>query len=218
MLAGDEPTVLLCRQFDYDAATRTARYRENALLRSGLDEIRAPLIVLKEPVPDRRTLAASDGVASTLHPRPAQDAARPKDAAKPPVPVETHSRELLYEEWTNRIVYTGDVQIRQGDIETKSPQAVVTLTADGQDVERLVAGEPVEVHQGLRHATGRQGTYTPQNETFVLVGDKVAMQDLDRRVEGRVLIFQVGNDRIRVDGQEEVRTEAVFKRKEPPKP
>jgi lipopolysaccharide transport protein LptA len=181
-------------------------------MRSGLDEIRAPLIVLKEPVPDRRTLAASDGVASLLHPRPGPD------ATKEPVPVEARSRELLYEEWTNRIVYTGDVEIRQGDIHTKSPQAVVTLSADGQAVERLVAGEPVEVNQGLRHATGRQGTYTPQNETFVLVGDKVAMEDADRHVEGRVLIFQVGNDRIRVDGQEEVRTEAVFKRKEPPKP
>ena len=44
------------------------------------------------------------------------------------------------------------------------------------------------------------------------------LQDVDRRVEGRVLTFQVGGDRIRVDGREEVRTEAVFKRKEPPRP
>jgi lipopolysaccharide transport protein LptA/LPS export ABC transporter protein LptC len=212
MLGGEEPTTLLCRFFDYDAATKTAHYRENALLRSGRDEIRAPLIVLKEPTPERRSLAASGGVASRLHPR------REKGAAREPAPVDARSRELLYEEWTNRVVYTGDVEIRQGDILTKSPEAVVTLTADGQTVDHMVAGEPVEVQQGLRRATGRQGTYTPQNETFVLVGDKVVLKDLDRRVEGRVLIFQVGNDRIRVDGREEVRTEAVFKKKEPPRP
>jgi hypothetical protein len=45
-LGGDEPTVLLCRHLDYDTATKTARYRENALMRTGQDEIRAPLIVL----------------------------------------------------------------------------------------------------------------------------------------------------------------------------
>src|SRR6185436_8299602 len=70
----------------------------------------------------------------------------------------------------------------------------------------------VEVVQGARKATGTKGTYTPGNETMVLVGEKVRLQDPERSVEGRVLTFQVGDDRIRVDGQEEVRTEAVFKR------
>ena len=125
---------------------------------------------------------------------------------------------MVYEESANRIVYTGDVEIRQGDILTRSPEAVVTLTKDGGAVDRLVAGEPVEVQQGVRRATGQRGTYTPANETLVLVGEKVVLQDVDRRLEGRILTFEVGSDRIRVDGREEVRTEAVFKRKEPPKP
>ena len=42
--------------------------------------------------------------------------------------------------------------------------------------------------------------------------------DADRRLEGRILTFEVGSDRIRVDGREEVRTEAVFRRKETPEP
>jgi lipopolysaccharide transport protein LptA len=115
-------------------------------------------------------------------------------------------------------VYTGDVEIRQGDILTVSPGAVVTLTGDGEDVERIVAGEPVEVRQGQRQATGRTGTYTPANETFVLVGDEVALRDKDRVVRGRALTFQVGNDRIRVDGQEEARTEAIFHQTDVPRP
>jgi lipopolysaccharide transport protein LptA/LPS export ABC transporter protein LptC len=212
MLSGEEPTIVVCRQFDYEAATKTARYRDEGLLRSGADEIRAPLIVIREPTPEARSLAASGGVASVLHPR------REQGAAKDPPPVAARSRELLYEERTNLIVYSGDVEIRQGDILTKSPKAVVTLTADGATVDHMVAGEPVEVQQGLRRATGRQGTYTPQNETFVLVGDKVVVLDVDRHVEGRIVTFQVGKDRIRVDGREEERTEAVFKQKGPPKP
>jgi lipopolysaccharide transport protein LptA len=212
LLGGDEPAVLLCREFEYDSTARTARYRENALLRSGRDEVRAPVIVIDEPGEGRRRLAASGGTTSVFHPRAG------KDATREPEPVEARSRDMVYEESTRRIVYTGDVEIRQGDIITRSPEAVVTLAREGGGIDRMIAGEPVEVVQGARRATGERGTYTPADETFVLVGERVVLQDVDRRLEGRILTFQVGGDRIRVDGREEVRTEAVFKRKEPSKP
>jgi lipopolysaccharide transport protein LptA len=211
MLGGEEPAVLTCRDFDYDPAARAAHYRGNALLRSGRDEVSAPTIVLEERA-DGRRMVASEGTRSVLHPR-----ARPGKPTQP-VPVEARSRDMVYEEAAGRIVYTGSVEIRQGDILTLSPEAIVVLTKDGGDVDRLLAGEPVEVQQGGRRATGQRGTYTPADETFVLVGEKVVLLDVDRRLEGRVLTFEVGSDRIRVDGREEVRTEAVFKRKEPPKP
>jgi lipopolysaccharide transport protein LptA len=209
---GREPTVFLCREFEFDPQTRTARYRENALVRSGTDEVRAPLITLDEPGPGQRRMSATGGTASVLHPRPA------KGATKEPAAVEARSREMQYEEEKNRIVYKGDVEIRQGDILTRSPEAIVLLTKDGESVDRLLAGEPVEVHQGVRRATGERGAYTPASETFVLTGEKVVLHDVDRRLEGRILTFEVGSDRIRVDGREEVRTEAVFRRKESPKP
>lgn len=206
LLSREEPAVFLARLFDYDGATRTARYRENALLRSGKDEVRAPLLVLEEPAAGQRRLTGSGGVASILYPRPEPG------KTKAPEPVETSSAELIYDEGKSRVTYKGDVAIRQGDIRTKSPEAVVTLSADGSAVDNVVAGEPVEVVQGARKATGARGTYTPGNETFVLVGEKVQLQDAERRVEGRILTFHVGDERIRVDGQEEARTEAVFKR------
>jgi lipopolysaccharide transport protein LptA/LPS export ABC transporter protein LptC len=219
LLGGEEPAVLLCREFEYDPRTRTARYRENALLRSGKDEVRAPTIVIEEAADGTRRLTASGGTTSVLHPRPRKDASKPqKGAAKEPAAVEARSREMVYEEAAGRVVYTGDVEIRQGDIVTLSPEAVVTLTKDGGAVDRLLAGEPVEVRQGARRANGQRGTYTPADEKLVLVGEPVVLQDVDRRLEGRVLTFEVGSDRIRVDGREEVRTEAVFRRKEPPKP
>jgi lipopolysaccharide transport protein LptA len=207
-----QPTVFLCREFEYDPRTRSAHYRENAVVRSGTDEVRAPLITLDEPGPGERRMTATGGVASVLHPRPA------KGGAKEPAAVEARSREMRYEEAKNRVVYTGNVEIRQGDILTKSPEAVVLLAKDGETVDRMLAGEPVEVHQGLKRASGERGTYTPATETFVLTGEKVVLHDADRRLEGRMLTFEVGSDRIRVDGREEVRTEAVFRRKELPRP
>jgi lipopolysaccharide transport protein LptA len=214
LLGGEEPAVLLCREFEYDPRTRTARYRENALLRSGEDEVRAPTIVIEEGANETRRLTASGGTTSILHPRPQKGAATKKE----PPAVEARSREMVYEEEAGRVVYTGDVEIRQGDILTLSPEAVVTLTKDGGAVDRLLAGEPVEVRQGERRANGQRGTYTPADETLVLVGEPVVLRDVDRRLEGRVLTFVVGSDRIRVDGREETRTEAVFRRKEPAKP
>jgi lipopolysaccharide transport protein LptA len=212
MFGGEQPTLFVCRDFAYDPQTRTARYEQNALARSGTDELRAPLITLEDPGPGRRRMTASGGTTSVLHPRPA------KDATKQPAPVDARSKEMVYEEAASSVVYTGDVEIRQGDILTKSPAATALLTKDGNGLDKLLAGEPVEVHQGQRRANGERGVYTPSNETFVLTGEKVVLFDLDRRLEGRVLTFVSGSDRIRVDGREEVRTEAVFKRKEPPKP
>lgn len=210
-LSGEEPTVVVCRRFDYDPTARRARYEDNAVMRSGADEIRASSIVVEEPAEGRRRLAASGGVSSTLHPKTKQGASRPA------APVGARSREMTWEESERRVVYSGDVELRQGDLLTKSPEAVVRLRAEDGAMERLVAGSPVEVRQGARVARGERATYTPADETVVLVGEKVVLQEGDRRLEGRVLTFQSGSDRIRVDGREEVRSEAVF-RKQPPKP
>jgi lipopolysaccharide transport protein LptA len=225
---GREPAVVVCREFDYDPATRRARYRDNAFLRSGKDELRAPVITLSEPAPGERRLRAEGGVTSTLHPRRAKaeagkpagagDAGGKKAGEEEPAAVETRSRDMLYEQSKSRVVYTGDVEIRQGDILTRSPEAIVLLAKDGETIDRLLAGEPVEVRQGLRRANGERGTYTPANETFVLTGERVVLNDADRRLEGRILTFEVGSDRIRVDGREEERTEAVFRRKELQRP
>jgi lipopolysaccharide transport protein LptA/LPS export ABC transporter protein LptC len=228
MFGGDQPTVFFCRDFEYDSESRTARYKENALARSGTDEVRAPLITIEDPGPGKRRMTASGGTTSVLHPRPSKSnpagplkadvKADAKADVKEPAPIDARSKEMVYEEAAGKVVYTGDVELRQGDILSKSPTATAFLTKDGDALDRVLAGEPVEVHQGQRRANGERGVYTPADETFVLTGEKVVLFDGDRKLGGRKLTFVSGSDRIRVDGREEERTEAVFKRKEPPKP
>ena len=133
--------------------------------------------------------------------------------------VEGRAKEMTYMEEGQKAVYRGDVSIRQGDIATRSPEATLNFTSDGSSIQTLVAGEPVEVKQGDRHASGARGTYTPQTETMILVGPKVTLKDPTQQVEGRSLTFHVGDDRVLVDGQEQVRTLSIIRnRKEPPKP
>jgi lipopolysaccharide transport protein LptA len=177
-------------------------------LRSGRDEIRAREIRLQE-TPQGRRLEGHTEVLALLNPKA-------EESQAPPAKVSTWSQEMVYDESTGRIQYRGDVVIRQGDITTKSPAATLVLTADGAGIVSLRAGEPVEVQQGNRKATGSFGTYTPGDQTMVLVGDRVTLKDPGRDIEGRTLVFHVGDERVTVDGQT-VRTETRF-RKESPQP
>lgn len=209
LLAGkEEPAIITSRFLDYVSKTRTGLYREGALLRSGKDEIRANAIRLQE-TPQGRRLEGRGEVAALLNPQ-----AEGGQAA--PAKVETRAAEMVYDETSGRIQYRGDVFIRQGDIATKSPAATLILTDDGAGIASLKAGEPVEVQQGNRKATGAFGTYTPADQTMVLVGDKVTLKDPNQEIQGRSLVFHVGDDRVTVDGREAVRTETIL-RKEPPK-
>ena len=126
---------------------------------------------------------------------------------------------MVYEESKRALTYEGDVAIKQGDIATRSPQAWIVLTPDGTRVESMTAGDTVEVVQGNRKARGSHGIYTPRDETMVLTGERVVLQDPQQQVEGRSLTFHVGDDRILVDGREQVRTTIIrAQQKEPPSP
>lgn len=204
----DQATLLTSPRLEYTAADRTSVFLGGALLRAGRDEVRAPSLRLQEGAGGRR-LEARDGVVSLLHPQ-----ARSGEAA--PVTVQGRARQMVYEEKARRVVYTGDVRLRQGDIETKSPAATLLLSPDGSGLSSLEAGAPVEVRQGARVATADRATYDPAAQTMLLQGDKVTVRDATQEVQGRSVVFHVGDDRIQVDGQERGRTETIF-RKEGPK-
>ena len=223
LVGGPEPALVTATVMEYTSATRVARYQQNALLRSGRDEIRAAEIRLQQgEAGEKWRLEASGGVVSYLHPRREAPTERPKGApaaAPDGATVEARARELVYTEEGQKAVYKGDVSIRQGDIATRSPEATLNFTPDGASIHTLVAGDPVEVQQGARRASGARGTYSPQSETMVLVGPKVVLKDPAQEIEGRTLTFHVGDERVLVDGQEQVRTLTILRnRKEPPKP
>jgi lipopolysaccharide transport protein LptA/LPS export ABC transporter protein LptC len=202
-------TLLAADRFEYTESTKVARYRQSALLRTGKDEIRAEEIRIHELAGGKRRLEAAGSVVSRMHP------AAEKGAAKPAALVEARAKEMTYEEGKNEIVYTGDVVIRQGDIQTTSPKATLGLVAGGNTIDTLVAGEPVEVQQGVRRATGARATYTPRTETMLLVGESVVLKDPTQELKGRSLTFHVGDARILVDGREQVRTELIIRQDKP---
>jgi hypothetical protein len=50
---------------------------------------------------------------------------------------------------------------------------------------------------------------------MVLVGETVLLKDPSQELQGRSVTFHVGDDRVLVDGRQEVRTQAVFKKGAP---
>jgi lipopolysaccharide transport protein LptA len=211
--AKGETMVFTSPFLEYQAKSRSVRYWNGVLLQSGTDEVRASEIELQEGETGQRRLAAKGGVSSILYARAGADSAN----GKPPAPIEGKSREMVYDETKGNIVYTGDAWIRQGDIATRSPVATVSMGEDSS-IKALEVGDPVEVEQGVRRATGTHGTYTPGTETMVLVGDKVVLKNPGQEVQGRSLTFRVGDDTILIDGREQVRTETIIRTKESPKP
>lgn len=207
--------VATCDLFQYDAETRTSRYKDSALLRSGRDEVRGQDIKIEEAADGKRTLTATGHVVSVLQSRE-EATERPRPGERPGAPVETRAMQMVYEEAKSQIHYTGDVEIRQGDIQTKSPEATVYLTEDGNQVKTMVAGEPIEVRQGQRLATGRRGTYTPAREVMELVGDDVTLKDGSQEIRrGRSVTFHVGDESVIVDGRDEMRPETKILRQTP---
>lgn len=210
LLGSDEdPTQVTASEFTYTAKDKLAYYGRGALLRAGKDEVRAGEIRIQELPGGKRRLKADARVVAQMQPKgDGKGRTQPK--------VEARAAEMVYDEAENRIVYRGDVVIRQGDIQTKSPQAVLALTPDGGSVRTLEVGEPVEVQQASRRASGAKGTYSPDDGTMVLVGETVVLTDPSGRVEGRSLTFHVGDDRILVDGREEVRTQMILRQQKLP--
>jgi len=209
--SGGEPVQLSGLGFEYDGATRTARFFEGALLRSGKSEVRAKEIRLRDSEPGKHWLQADGDVVSRIE--PAAD-------AKPDAPSTRGSADaMLYDEAESRLTYTGKARIRQGEVETRSPTAVLELSPDGKRLLRLEAGEPVELDQGERRAKGTRAVYSPEARTIVVTGEGAELKEPSQQVRGRALTFFIGEDRILVDGREEARTESVFRRIPPsPKP
>lgn len=200
-LSAKEGALVSARFLEYAAATRTVRYREDALLRAGQDEVRGAEITLQEAADGRWRLEAAGGVTSLA----AGTGKERRSAA-----MEARAQSMSYDEARGQLVYRGDAVIRQGDVTTKSPEATLVLAADG-GLASLTAGEPVQVEQGTRVAAGRRAVYDPAAEKVEIVGDRVTFKDANQDVEGQSLVFGLKDDRVVVNGQD-LRTSTVIKR------
>jgi lipopolysaccharide transport protein LptA len=205
---GEGPVVIASDRLEYEAGAGVARYfGEPALLRRGGDELRASEIRLHDTAGEGRRLEAVGDVRSRVHPAERDGATIDAEVE----PIDASAESLEYSEERREIVYRGRVKIRQGDITTESEEATLTLGPDGRGIVRATAGRPVRIAQGERTANGDTATFDPARNVVHLVGDRVVLRDADQHIEGKSLTFHVADDTILVDGQDEKRTQTVFR-------
>ena len=105
---------------------------------------------------------------------------------------------MVYEEAKSRVVYTGDVVIRQGDIQTKSPEATLLLADGRTDDREHVGGRAGRGAAGAAaRATASRGTYTPgDRDDGARRARRSCCTDPTSRSRAASLTFHVGDDRI----------------------
>jgi LPS export ABC transporter protein LptC/lipopolysaccharide transport protein LptA len=202
LVGAEAETVITSRLFRYEPRRGVGVYTDDALLRSGADEVRGKKITVEQ---DGAVLRAEGDVVTVLTPKG-------KDAAKGPV--EARAGSMIYKKAERRIDYAAEVTMKHGDFTTLSPKSTVFLNAEGRGFERLEAGSPVKIDQeqpAKREATSTWATYTPADKKVVLTGRAHLVDERGQVVRGDLVTFRLDEQAIFVEGRE-ARSETILKK------
>ncbi|MEW5792005.1 MAG: lipopolysaccharide transport periplasmic protein LptA [Pseudomonadota bacterium] len=123
-------------------------------------------------------------------------------------PIQVSADRLLVEDKQNRATYSGNVEVKQGDL-TITAQKVV-IQANARTVERVVAtGNPVRLNQLNRRGEGRQLVYEPQRQVITLSGNAHVWQD-QNEVMGERIVYYVQQQRTEVSSEGQGRVKSIF--------
>ena len=132
--------------------------------------VRADRLTLRR---DDQRMDGEGGVQSALY------QARRKDANGTPqtVPVFATARRISYSAPERTLIYTTDVDIKQGTERITGDRATVHLGQAQNQVERTIAEGNVIVTQPGKRATGQTAQYTAADETVLLIGNPARVED-----------------------------------------
>jgi LPS export ABC transporter protein LptC len=121
-------------------------------------------------------------------------------------------QQMVYDDTLRTITYTTKARLigPQGDL--TGDTVVLTLGANGQDVERLEGTGNVRLEEADRVTTGDHMTYVAATEEYNMSGKGRLVRMLRtlpegcRKSEGSLLTFSRATDTLRIEGREETRT------------
>ena len=132
----------------------------------------------------------------------------PCGAAPAAVPVEIDADHLLVEEQNNRAVYSGHVELRQGDLRVSADK--VTVSGGAKSMQKITAsGSPVRLQQLDRRGEGAELVYDPKNQIVTLTGGARIWRNRDE-VSGDRVIYDLKLQRTEVNSLEKRRVKSVF--------
>ena len=129
-------------------------------------------------------------------------------AAEAPIHIEANH--MTSTEKSNSVVFTGDVDAKQGDVRIRSDEMIVHYSEAGQQggegeqkvsqqVEKLICNGNVEITRGEWLGTSKQMVYLSQERQVILTGNAKAWQG-QNVVSGEKIIYYLDEGRSEVVG------------------
>lgn len=174
MLKDDEPVNVTSNRLDYDSAAALATYNGDARLFQGSTFVKGDTIVVN----DRTGNLTATGKVQTVMFFDEVDAAT---KTKRPVQTTATGHEMVYEDAKRLATYTtGPTNVAhivgtQGDV--TGDRIRLFLKKEANELERAEADGHVIVKEGNRTATGDHLTYTTADETYVMTGAPVEVEE-----------------------------------------
>ncbi len=130
-------------------------------------------------------------------------------------PIHIEANRMKSTEQTNSVVFTGEVDARQGDVRIRSDEMTVYYTQGdkeknpkgektaSQQVEKLVCVGNVEITRGEWLGTSKKMTYLSKERQVILTGNAKAWQN-QNMVSGDKIIYYLDEGRSEVSGDKAV--------------
>lgn len=127
-------------------------------------------------------------------------------------PIHIEANRMSSTERTNSVVFTGQVDARQGDVRIRSDEMTVYYTLNDQDqaagndgkpvtqqVDKLVCTGNVEITRGEWLGTSKKMTYLSRERQVILTGNAKAWQNRNM-VSGEKIVYYLDEGRSEVSG------------------
>jgi LPS export ABC transporter protein LptC len=200
MLKQDEDVIVTAAGLDYDGPRSKATYTGGVYLNQGDTGIKAPTIVIDDRSGD---LSASGSDAQNVVSSITREEAT-KDKKPALVRTDAKSRDLLYEDATRRLTYSGNAYVNGSAGEMRAAKIEMYLTDSGDELERVEAFENITLKEpNGRVTTGNRLTYIGAKEEYTVNGTPVRVKDAcGRDTTGKTLTSYRDTNRIVIDGDQ----------------
>ena len=201
LLQDKDPVNVIADKLTYDEASRKGEYTGQARLFQGETQINGDSITLDETKGD---LIVTGKVITTL--LIAEKNAKPGEKTAPMV---GRAGSFTYTDQTRRAVYKTTATLVGSQSDLRADTIDLFLAPAENTLERLEATTAVTATVDKRVVTGTKLSYLPVEDKYVVLGAPVKMIDADcQETTGKTLTFFKSSDRVVVDGNEEIRTQA----------
>lgn len=201
LLQDKDPVNVIAAKLTYDEASRKGEYTGQARLFQGETQINGESITLDETKGD---LIVTGKVITTLV--IAEKNAKP---GVPQTPMVGRAGSFTYTDETRRAVYKTLATLVGSQSDLHADTIDMLLAPEENTLERLEAAGAITATVDKRVVTGTKLSYLPAEDKYVVLGVPVKMIDTDcQETTGKTLTFFKSSDRVVVDGNEEIRTQA----------